>query len=129
LGEIALRVSDLDVMQAFYEDVVGLELLRRFPESAFFRLAPGYGGHTQILALFDRAASPGYHKISAERSTVDHLAFEVSLEDFYVEYARLAGLGVDLETTTHAWVQWRSLYLSDPEGNQVELVCYDPSVG
>jgi catechol 2,3-dioxygenase len=128
LGEIALRVSDLNVMQAFYEEIVGLELMRRFPESAFFRLADGYGGHTQILALFDRTASPGYRGISAERSTVDHLAFEVALEDFAAEHARLTALGLDLATTTHAWVQWRSLYLTDPEGNQIELVCYDPSI-
>jgi catechol-2,3-dioxygenase len=25
-------------------------------------------------------------------------------------------------------VHWRSLYVADPEGNQVELVCYDDSV-
>jgi catechol 2,3-dioxygenase-like lactoylglutathione lyase family enzyme len=30
LGEIALRVADLDAMQRFYREVVGLELLRRF---------------------------------------------------------------------------------------------------
>jgi catechol-2,3-dioxygenase len=23
-------------------------------------------------------------------------------------------------------VHWRSLYLEDPDGNEVELVCYDP---
>jgi catechol-2,3-dioxygenase len=29
-------------------------------------------------------------------------------------------------TATHEWVHWRSLYVEDPDGNQVELVCYDP---
>jgi catechol 2,3-dioxygenase len=38
-------------------------------------------------------------------------------------------LGLQVETAEHAWVHWRSLYVSDPEGNQVELVCYDASVG
>ena len=56
LGEIALRVDDLDSMQAFYQDVIGLELMRRFPDAAFFKIADGYGGHTQILALFDRSS-------------------------------------------------------------------------
>jgi catechol 2,3-dioxygenase-like lactoylglutathione lyase family enzyme len=37
LGEIALRVRDLDAMQKFYEDVVGLELMKRFPQGAFFK--------------------------------------------------------------------------------------------
>jgi len=54
LGEIALRVNDLERMQEFYEQVIGLELLRRFPKMVFFKIAEGYAGHTQILALFDR---------------------------------------------------------------------------
>jgi len=28
----------------------------------------------------------------------------------------------------HTWVHWRPLYVTNPEGNQVELVCYDSSV-
>jgi len=128
LGEIALRVEDLDSMQAFYERVIGLPLLRRFPNSAFFRIADGVAGHTQILALFDRTAEPGYRGLSAARTTVDHLAFAIALEDFAAERARLEGLGLPVDTAEHAWVHWRSLYVSDPEGNRVELVCYDPSV-
>lgn len=37
-------------------------------------------------------------------------------------------LGVDLDFVGHEWVAWRSLYLSDPEENRVEFVCYDESV-
>jgi catechol 2,3-dioxygenase len=50
------------------------------------------------------------------------------LVDFDSERNRLAGLGLTVETAEHAWVQWRSLYVRDPEGNQVELVCHDPSI-
>ena len=60
LGEIALRVTDLDAMQRFYQDVIGLPLLKRFEKAAFFKIADGYGGHAQVLALFDRAGEPGY---------------------------------------------------------------------
>ena len=128
LGEIAFRVEDLDRMQDFYENVIGLELMRRFPESAFFRIAEGVAGHTQILALFDRTARPDYTGIDAERTTVDHIAFGIALEDYQPELERLQGLGVRVHTNTHAWTKWRSLYVWDPEGNCVELVCYDPSV-
>ena len=129
LGEIALRVNDLDTMQQFYEYVIGLPLMKRFPNSAFFKVADGYGGHTQVLALFDRAGSPGYRRANAETSTIDHIAFEIPLADFEDEKKRMEGLGLQLETAEHAWVHWRSLYVSDPEGNQVELVCYDARVG
>ncbi len=50
------------------------------------------------------------------------------MRDFAAELARLEGLGLEVTTTEHAWVHWRSLYFADPEGNRVELVCYDASV-
>lgn len=128
LGEIALRVHDLDRMQQFYEEVIGLRLMKRFPTSAFFKIAEGVEGHTQILALFDRTGSPGYVGLDARRTTVDHLAFSIALQDFEAEKERLQGLGLQVRLSTHAWVQWRSLYVNDPEGNTVELVCYDESI-
>jgi catechol 2,3-dioxygenase len=128
LGEIALRVNDLAVMQQFYEQVIGLPLISRFPNSAFFKIAEGYGSHTQVLALFDRSESPGYRGADAKTSTIDHIAFEIPLADFEGEKKRLETLGLLVETAEHAWVHWRSLYVTDPEGNQVELVCYDDSV-
>ena len=72
LGEIALRVKDLDAMQRFYEEVIGLELMRRFPDSAFFRIASGFGGHTQILALFDRSERIARGVIGRRRRYVHH---------------------------------------------------------
>ena len=128
LGEIALRVNNLDAMQRFYEEVIGLPLMTRVPACAFFKIADGFGGHTQVLALFDRAQSPGYRGTDAATSTIDHIAFEIALTDFADERKRLEALGLQVETAEHAWVRWRSLYVTDPEGNQVELVCYDGSV-
>jgi catechol 2,3-dioxygenase len=128
LGEVALRVRDLDRMQDFYQNVIGLDLLRRFDRAAFFRLAEGFGGHTQVLAFFDRAADAGYAGLNPATTTVDHLAFEIELADFERERRRLADQGLKVTTAEHGWVHWRSLYVDDPEGNTVELVCYDPSV-
>jgi len=128
LGEIALRVHNLDAMQRFYEQVVGLEVLRRFDQAVFFKLADGFGGHTQVLALFDRSAQPGYSGLDPVTTTVDHIAFEIERADFDAELKRLQDLGLAVETAEHVWVHWRSLYVDDPEGNTVELVCYDPTV-
>jgi catechol-2,3-dioxygenase len=129
LGEIALLVNDLAAMQQFYKQVIGLHLMTRFPNSVFFKIADGYGGHTQVLlALFDRSESPGYRRTDAATSTIDHIAFEIPLANFADELKRLEGLGLQVETAEHEWVHWRSLYVSDPEGNQVEMVCYDASV-
>jgi catechol-2,3-dioxygenase len=72
LGEIALRVNNLDAMQKFYEEVIGLPLMTRFPNAAFFKIADGYGGHTQVLALFDRSNSPGYRGTDAAATDRAH---------------------------------------------------------
>jgi len=129
LGEVALRVTDLDKMQNFYENVVGLKLMQRFEDSAFFSIAEGYGGHTQILAMFDRSAIEGFHGIKKGESSLDHLAFEIDLDDYYAEKERLENSGIDFYLKEFEWVHWRSIFFNDPEGNLVELVCYDESVG
>ena len=128
LGEIARRVNDLERMQEFYEQVIGLELLRRFPKMAFFKIAEGYAGHTQILALFDRKGQAEGGEVSAARTTVDHIAFTIESSDYEAEKQRLEGLGLAVSTAEHNWVHWRSMYVFDPEGNEVELVCYDANV-
>ncbi len=128
LGEIALRVENLDEMQKFYEQVIGLPLMQRFAKSAFFKIADGFAGHTQILALFDRADTENYTGLDSEKTTVDHIAFAISLADFEAEVRRLEQHGLQVDTAEHAWVHWRSLYVNDPEGNLVEFVCYDVDV-
>lgn len=128
LGEIALRVENLDKMQQFYENALGLSLFRKFEKAVFFKIADGFAGHTQILALFDRNSSPGFSGINSKMTTIDHLAFTILPGDYEAEKTRLEQLGLKVETAEHSWVHWRSLYLTDPEGNCVELVCYDERV-
>ena len=135
LGEIALRVNDLKKMEKFYGEVVGLEVFKRFSTAVFFRIADGHKGHPQALILFDRKEKPSGPQIhestpdgvSQERSTFDHLAFDIDLKDYESELKRLEKLGLSVKTKTYDW-GWRSLYLNDPEGNTVEFVCFDSSV-
>ena len=123
LGEVSIRVRDLDAMQKFYEEVVGLEVLRREESFVFFKVAEGYGGHTQNLALFEAG-----EELSEEKTTLHHIALNVSLEDFESEKRRLEDLGLRVNATVHEWLHVRSLYFPDPEGNSLEFVCYDESV-
>ncbi len=132
LGEIALRVKNLDLMQEFYENILGLELMKRFENIVFFKVAAGFEGHIQELVLFDESLPPGHKSryftgLNAHTTTLHHIAFTISLADFSTEKERLEQLGLDVETQEHEWVYWRSLYIPDPEGNLVELVCYDMS--
>ena len=62
-------------------------------------------------------------------ATLHHIALNVALEDFEFERLRLEGLGLKVHATEHAWLHVHSLYFADPEGNTLEFVAYDGSVG
>jgi len=133
LGEVSIRVRDLDAMHKFYEEVVGLEVLRRDESFVFFKVAEGYDGHTQNLALFEATnrifLETKSLQLSPEQTTLHHIALNISLEDFESEKMRLESLGLKVDATVHEWLHVRSLYFPDPEGNLLEFVCYDASVG
>ena len=132
LGEVSIRVKDLDSMHKFYEEVVGLELLRRDESFVFFKIAEGYGGHTQNLALFSATDRSGIEtkspQLNQEETTLHHIALNVALEDFESEKLRLECLGLKVNATVHEWLHVRSLYFADPEGNSLEFVAYDETV-
>jgi catechol-2,3-dioxygenase len=116
-------------MRRFYQAVVGLEVLGGSEHAVFFTIADGHGGHTQVLALFDRSHEPDYGGVDSAKSSIDHIAFEIDLADYQSEKERLERLGLAVTTAEHTWVHWRSLYVRDPEGNLVEWVCYDATIG
>ncbi len=133
LGEVSIRVKDLGSMRKFYEEVVGLEVLRVDESFVFFKVAEGYGGHPQVLAIFEAAnrylLENKSLQLNPEQTTLHHIALNVALDDYETERKRLEGLGVKVNATTHEWLKVRSMYFSDPEGNMLELVAYDETVG
>jgi len=129
---VSIRVKDLGAMRKFYEEVVGLDVLKRDESFVFFEIAEGYGGHSQNLALFDATNRVFLEskslELSPEQTTLHHIALNISLDDYDAEKRRLEGLGLEVQATEHAWLHVRSLYFADPEGNTLELVCYDEGV-
>jgi catechol-2,3-dioxygenase len=122
-GELVIRVDDLERMKSFYRDIVGLEVFHDEPPHVFMKVADAVDGHPQLLGLFDRPkAEPG------ERKIMDHFALLIDLDDYEAEERRLASLGVQTSRREIPYFGWRGLFFADPEGNVVELVCYDESV-
>ena len=68
-------------------------------------------------------------QLNSQETMLHHIALNISLEDFESEKMRLEGLGLKVDATVHEWLHVRSLYFPDPEGNLLEFVCYDTSVG
>jgi catechol-2,3-dioxygenase len=133
LGETVLRVKDLEAVKRFYTEVVGLDILREFDGIAFLKVSDGYGGHTQIVGLFHESmpvpfAQDAREPVRLERTSLHHFALEIDKDDFAAEVSRLQALGLAITTVEHHWCRWRSVYVHDPEGNILELVCYDETM-
>ena len=122
LGEVALRVNDLEAMRAFYREVVGLEPWEEGDGYVFFRIAEAVEGHPQALVLFDRDV-----EVSPAASTLDHIAFVIALDDYGERRRQLEESRLEVTAKTFPFFHWRSLFVADPEGNRVEFVCYDPT--
>lgn len=138
LGEIAIRCHDLARMAAFYGEVLGLEQMEgsASPGIVFFRIAEGFGGHTQILALFEKTVtdSPGLHPTGLDapetgaRSSLHHIALTIRYDEQDAAMAWYESLGKSYRVEQFGWVGWRGIFTEDPEGNTVELVAFDPSM-
>ena len=131
IAEVGLSVKDLPRSVAFYQEVLGFETVRAYPTMAFLKAGEldsplGRGGHSQLLVLFDRQVQP-----DIALSTLDHIAFEIPLEHFQAECERLQQLGLEVSEQIwrgeYAWLRARSLFLDDPDGNNVELIARDPN--
>jgi catechol 2,3-dioxygenase-like lactoylglutathione lyase family enzyme len=133
LGETVLRVKDLPAVRRFYTEVVGLDILQEFDGITFLKVADGFGGHTQIVGLFHESMPVPFPEdprgpVRLEQTSLHHFALEIDKRDFDAELARLRALGAEVTTFEHRWCRWRSLYVRDPEGNILELVCYDEAI-
>ena len=138
LGEIAIRCEDLGRMTSFYGDVLGLERMEGNVAEGivFFRIAEGFGGHTQVLALFDKqyVTRPGLPPTreavpeTGATSSLHHLALSLPYEEQEAVMRWYEAQGLPFQVETFGWVGWRGVFTQDPEGNTVELVAYDDSL-
>src|ERR1700758_5150687 len=117
IGHVHLKVADLDRALAFYCGVLGFQQMQRMGAQAAFISAGGYHHHIGLNTWESRGGSPP----PPGRTGLYHLAIlyptRAALAD---ALKRLIDAGHPLEGASDHGVS-EALYLSDPDGNGVEL--------
>jgi catechol 2,3-dioxygenase len=123
IGHVHLKVANLTRALNFYCGVLGFALRQRLGDSAAFLAAGSYHHHIAINtweSLNGSAPAPGttglYH----------HAILYPSRPALADALRRLIAAGIPLEGASDHGVS-ESLYLSDPDGNGVELYCDKPT--
>lgn len=122
IAEIVLNCHDQAAMRQFYEDVFGLEFLGKpaEPGPVFLQAGTGQAGIPQMIVLVP--LPPGSDPFVTPR-TLHHLAFEVAPEDFEALQTALHDRGFETRSGQHPVIPSRTMYVDDPEGNEVEIIC------
>lgn len=125
LGHIVFYVRDLERSLAFYRDVVGLEVGGTIFDGRAAMLSGGRTHHELLLIEVGEAPGP----LHGRRIGLYHVAFKVGedLDALRAARERLTAGGFEIAGQSDHTVS-QSLYLRDPDGNEVELFVDDPSV-
>ena len=123
IDHIVLRVLDLDAMLHFYCDVLGCTVERRQDEIGLVQLRAGRS-LVDLVPVDGKLGRMGGAAPGAQGRNVDHICFRVEPFDEADIRQQLDGAGVaagSVESRYGAEGEGPSLYLSDPEGNMIEL--------
>jgi catechol 2,3-dioxygenase len=117
IGHVHLKVADIERALGFYRDVLGFEVTQWYGEDAVFLSAGGYHHHIGLNTWMSRNAPP------APRNSAGlfHLAILYpERRDLARALRWLVDAEYPLEGASDHGVS-EALYLSDPDGNGVEL--------
>ncbi|WP_457350988.1 VOC family protein [Roseateles sp. P5_D6] len=123
IDHLVLRVIDLDTMVRFYVDTLGCSIERRQDEIGLVQLRAGHS-LIDLVPVAGKLGRMGGAAPGAEGRNMDHFCLRVEPFDAAAIRAHLASHGVEAgktESRYGAEGEGPSIYLSDPEGNVVEL--------
>ena len=117
IGHVHLKVSDLDRALAFYQGLLGLEIMQYYGKSAVFLSAGGYHHHIGLNTWYSKNTGPAPVKAAG----LFHLAILYpTRKDLAEILSRLSEANYPLTGASDHGVS-QALYLDDPDGNGVEL--------
>lgn len=121
LAEIVLWTADKEKALNFYRDLLGLEVISP-PElrNAFLKAGEGSEGIPQMIVL---VPMPDEIASSPRGGQLHHIAFELPPEAFDAQRDALVEAGFEPRGGVHPVLDSRTMYVDDPDGNEVEFIC------
>jgi catechol 2,3-dioxygenase len=118
LGHVVFYVKDLGRSLAFYRDLLGFKEIGRIFDGAAAALTSGRTHHELLLIEVGEAPAPP----SGRRLGLYHIGIKIgeSLEELRAAKKELEQASVHISGMSDHTVS-QSLYLRDPDGNEVEL--------
>lgn len=117
IGHVHLKVSDLDKALAFYNGLLGFEIMQRYGDQAVFISAGGYHHHIGLNTWYSKNSPPAPKRAPGLFHTA---ILYPTRKDLAVILKRLNDAGYPLTGAADHGVS-EALYLDDPDGNGVEL--------
>jgi catechol-2,3-dioxygenase len=126
LAEVVLNVRDASLAVAFYGGLLGLERMTPAdqPGPIFFRAGQATDRVPSLLVLVPLPAKSAAFR---EPRTRHHLALTVPEASFDEARATLTSAGIEVRDGKHPVLAVRTMYVTDPDGNEVELISPEPA--
>ena len=123
LGHVVYYVKDLELSLSFYTEAVGLQVAGKLFNGRAALLTGGRTHHELLLIQVAEAQGP----LRGKRIDLYHVGWKIgeSLDELKLARDRLAALGHGIAAVSDHWVT-QSIYLHDPDGNEVELYVDNP---
>lgn len=122
IDHVVLRVADLDRMASFYIEVLGARWEKKQEAIGLYQLRVGTA-LIDLLPVDGKLGSAGGAAPGREGRNVDHICYRVFPWDGQAVLAHLSAHGISGEIVSRYGAEGSgpSIYLADPEGNNIEL--------
>ena len=125
ISEIVLWTADQQRSVDFYGGLIGLEVIS--PPGLpikFLKAGEGNAGIPQMIVLVQK---PDDIKAKPSGYQLHHMAFELPEEEFEAQHAAFVAAGYTPRGGKHPVLASRTMYIDDPDGNEVEFICKAPA--
>ncbi len=124
ISEIVIWTADKEASLRFYHDLLGLEVISppKLP-NVFLKVGEGKAGIPQMIVLV-----PKTDEVKAKPSgyQLHHMALELPEDAFDAQHTELVQAGYQPRGGKHPVFASRTMYVDDPDGNEVEFICRAP---